>query len=422
MRYENKRWHREDNFFVNQSTSFDLSNVRVLHNGVDTVKELFQCTIKPDLLANLDHVFNDSFERIYTVGGYSWLVSKSSKNTGYQYILRNNDVGLVVLLKSFYLDADLHGSHMKIEGSPHLIDSMTPEQYSEFTQKIAQLFGHQVLPIGCAVHLAVDVKNWRPDSNFEYALVTRSKRRMAFAGISNASYDVAEVASIYGDRQTFTFGSASSVQLSVYDKVTEAIKRDKIDYWESKWRQIPAVDDFMESEYKAGDQVTRIEGRLHHSVIQQFCNGTVGADGKNITIYNFADCAEHLTALWHYVLNNFRLHHSSTYVHPFWQLLEEDVQFFKPSPGFHYKRAQKNPDNENVKRKIAIWLGNTIRLYARRNFKTEYIVGLLSQASLDDEIGYYLGLPFTDKDLLHSALMDFVDKKREVLILQGIAA
>ncbi len=422
MRYENKRWHREDNFFVNSVTSYDLSNVRVLHNGVDTVKELYQCCIKPELLVNLEYAFNESFERIYSSGGYNWLVSKSSKTTGYQYILRNNDVGLVVLLKSFYIDADLHGSHMKIEGSPHLINSMTPEQYSAFTMEIARLFGHQVQAIGCAVHLAVDLKGWKPDTNFEYALVTRSKRRMAFAGISNATYDMAECSAIYGDRQTFTFGAASSVQFSVYDKVTEAIKSDKIDYWENQWLQIPAANDFMETEYKPGDQVTRIEGRLHHSVIQQFCNGTFDDKGKNIVINSFADCSEHLTALWHYVLNNFRLHHSTSYVHPLWQLLEEDLFFFKPAPDFHYKRAQKKPDNDNVKRKIAIWLGNTIRLYARRNFKTEYIVGLLSQASLDDEIGYYLGLPFTDKDLLHSALMDFVDKKREVLILQGIAA
>lgn len=421
MRYENKRWHRDGQHFINTKQSFNLSQIRVIHTGVDTVKELYQCLLKKNVLEDIKALY-DSGEQTIRIDGYPWLVSKSSKKAGYQWILRNNDIGLVVLLKSFYLEEDLHGSHIKIEGSPHLINGMTPAEYSALTLKVAHTFANQILSIGCAAHLAVDLKNWKPDQNFEYALVTRAKRKMSFSGISQADFNMSETASIYGDRQTFTFGSASSVQLCVYDKVSEIIKSDKVDYWEKQWKKTPSVNDVFESEYSRGDQVTRIEGRLHHSVVQQFCNATKDENGDFIQITNFSDLSNHLTALWRYILNNFRLHHSTTYVHPLWQLLEEDVQFFKPAPDLIYKRGQKTP-NDNTKRKVAIWLGNTIRLYSRKRFKRDFVIERILKSGFDEELMDYFGLfGYEGRYLLPDVIHEFVHQKIDRLELEGIAA
>lgn len=219
MRYESKTWYRSNNHFFTEQHKYYLGDTRILHSGVDTVKELFTCLLKPEILEKIQSCYENTFDSLIKVGDCDFLISKSSSKSGYQWILRNADMGVVVLLKSFYCDADLHGSHIKIEGSPHLILSLSPAEYSAYTMKIASLFATQLAFKGCAVHLAVDLKNWKPEADFEHHLVTRSKRKMSFSGISKAEFSLAEISAIYGDRETFTFGSASSVQLCVYDKI-----------------------------------------------------------------------------------------------------------------------------------------------------------------------------------------------------------
>lgn len=438
MRYENKKWHRTGNHFQNTKASMNLENIRVLHIGVDTVKELFKCVLNKDVLTQIQTAYDSDFDRLITLGGLDWLITRSAKTSGYQWILRNAHEGLTVLLKSFYAEPDIHASHVKIEASPQLIGSYRYADFSAYLIKIARIFADQVTACGCAVHLAVDVKGWEVPPDFEYSLVTRAKRKMQFSGVSQMTVDMAEVAAIYGDRQTYTFGSASSVQLCVYDKVTEAIKSDKIGYWEHQWRKIPSVQDVLKPEYQEGDKVVRIEGRLHHSVIQQFCNGTVvkpevkNAKGEVVKpaeylqINNFSELSKYLNQLWRYILNNFRLHYSSSYVHPLWQLLEEDIDFSDNDCGYDvfydFKRAQK-PPSDNVKRKMGIWLGNTIRLYSRKRFKTSVIVDSILKTGLDQELIHYFGLwDYEDKQHLHAVLTDFVSNKKRILTLQGIAA
>ena len=60
MRYENKFWHREGNRFYNQSSSIDLSGLRYLHCGVDTVKQLYNCLLKQDVLAYIASEYESS--------------------------------------------------------------------------------------------------------------------------------------------------------------------------------------------------------------------------------------------------------------------------------------------------------------------------------------------------------------------------
>ena len=428
MRYENKFWNRIGNRFFNESKSFDLSALKYLHCGVDTIKQLFNCLLNQEVLKVIQSAY-DSSDRYLTLNGIDWLLTRSSKASGYQYILKNLDLGFVVLLKSFYAEEDLSGSHIKIECTPQLIAQHTPQSLTAEIHAIASHFGYQLVPVGVSCHIAVDVKGFQVPVDLEARLVAKAKRQYKFNSISNAQLDLNETAVIYGAGQSYTFGSAGALQFCIYDKTAEAIKSDKLDFWQAVWSKVPAADfdgDFSNldsmSEYSSVDTVHRIEARFHHSVINQFCWGTKGADGRSISIKTYADLAPHLTALWQYALNNFRLQHSTSYIDPVWQYLIEDIQFFCPSPALLYRREQK-PPSQNTRRNVAFWLGNQIRLYARKRYDPHFVVAKLMSCGLEAELSDYFSVRlFGEADLLQEVLYDFVAEKMRLLILDGVAA
>lgn len=428
MRYENKFWHRDGHRFFNQTASVDLSGLCYLHTGVDTIKQLYNCLIRHDVLCAIQQAY-DGGDNVFSWGGFDWLITRSSKASGYQFILKNLDAGFVVLLKSFYADADLSASHLKIECTPQLIAEHTPESLTAEIDRIASLFCVQLVHAGVSVHIAVDVKGFVVPADFEARLVAKAKRQYKFNSISNAQLELNETAVIYGAGQSYTFGSAGSLQFCVYDKVAEALKSDKIDFWESIWSQVPASDfdgDFSNpaaaSEYQVGDTVHRIEARFHHSVINQFCWGTKLPDGKLLSIKNYSELAPHLTALWQYSLNNFRLQYSSSYIDPFWQALIEDIQFYCPAPALPYRREQK-PPSDSSRRNVAFWLGNQIKLYSRKRFNPEYVVSRLLSSGLEADLAHYFGVLFYgNSDVLYDVLLDFVSEKMRLHLLNGVAA
>ena len=427
MRYENKFWHREGNRFFNQSSSVDLSELKYLHCGVDTIKQLYNCLIKPDVLRHIQAEYETSAQFLF-INGKDWLITRSSKASGYQFILKNLDMGFVVLLKSFYADDNLSGSHLKIECTPQLIAEHSPQSLTWLINEIASDFCYQLVPVGVSCHIAVDVKGLKLPLDLESRLVAKAKRQFKFNSISNAQFNLNETAVIYGNGQSYTFGSAGALQFCIYDKTAEAIKSDKIDFWEGIWSQVPAADfdgDFSKpniSEYANTDTVHRIEARFHHSVINQFCYGTKGHDGQNIKIKTYVELSEHLTALWQYALNNFRLQHSTSYIDPVWQFLIEDIQFFCPAPMLSYKREQK-PPSDNSNRNVAFWLGNQIKLYSRKRFNVSYVVSKLLMSGLEAELANYFNILFYgNSDVLYSVLHEFVSKKMQLHLLNGVAA
>ncbi|MDO3383855.1 hypothetical protein [Gilvimarinus algae] len=428
MRYENKRWHREGSVFMMENKTVDLSGLRYLHSGVDTVKQLYNCLIRPDVLQDLQTAYEGS-DQFFTVGGIDWLITRSSKASGYQFILKNLDIGFVVLLKSFYAEADLSASHLKIEVTPQTISEYSPEALTAEIDRIAALFCVQLVHAGVSVHIATDVKGLVIPSDFEARLVAKAKRQYKFNSISNAQIALNETAVIYGSGQSYTFGSAGALQFCVYDKTAEAIKSDKIGFWEGVWGKVPRADfdgDFSEgnpiSEYEQGDTVHRIEARFHHSVINQFSWGTKDAEGRSVSIKNYSDLVPHLTALWQYALNNFRLQHSTSYIDPLWQSLIEDVQYFCPSPDLLYKRAHK-PPSECSRRNVAFWLGNQIKLYSRGRFKPEYVVSRLLESGLQADLAHYFNVKlYGESEALYSVLLEFVKDKMQTHLLSGVAA
>jgi hypothetical protein len=428
MRYENKFWNRVGSKFINQNTTVDLANLKYLHCGVDTIKQLFNCIIRSSVLEKVKQAYEGSAQYL-TVKDTDWLITRSSKSSGYQYILKNLDLGVVVLLKSFYAEEDLSGSHLKIECTPQLIAQHSPQSLTDYLFEIANLFCVQVVPCGVACHIAVDVKGFEVPTDLESRLVAKAKRQYKFNSISNAQLDLNETAVIYGAGQSYTFGSAGALQFCIYDKTAEAIKSDKLDFWRSVWSRVPASDfdgDFSNtadmSEYSEIDTVHRIEARFHHSVINQFCWGTKDHSGKQLEIKTFEDLAPHLTALWRYSLNNFRLQYSTSYIDPVWQALIEDIEFFCPMPNIDYKRSPK-PPSQNTRRNVAFWLGNQIRLYARKRYTPEYVVSRLMNSGLEAELADYFSVRmFGENDLLVDVLYDFVSEKMRVLWLSGVAA
>lgn len=417
--YESRFWDRSGNVFQMPKAQIDLSDVRVLHAGVDTVKQLYKCSLRLERLGEIEALESGS---VLNAGGQDWKVSRSGKKAGYQYILSNQDIGFVVLLKSFYAEAERHASHLKIEVSPWVIKQHSAETLTKRIDEIARIFAVELAPAGIAVHVAVDVKNLNIANDFENRFVARSKKSTKFSGISDLQFDLSEASVVYGDRQTMTWGSAGGLQFSIYDKVTEAIKSDKIDFWEGIWRDMPSVGDPFESEYQPGDSVRRIEARFHHSVIQQFANGTLDNEGNPIRLRDYSDVALHLTALWRYALDVYRLQHSHRYIDPLWQLLIEDVRIYHPAPALIYRR-ERAPSTPNIRRNVAMWLGNVARVGARRRLLPDHLAKNVLASGLESELADYFGLTvFGSDNAVLLALTDFFQRRMGDHILSGVAA
>ncbi|MBU3068778.1 hypothetical protein KOI40_03045 [Aestuariicella sp. G3-2] len=360
--------------------------------------------------------------QVITLGDIDWQITRSSKKSGYQWILKNLDEGFVVLMKSFYAEETHNASHLKIEVTPQCIYEHTPKSLCERLRSIASIFATQLLENGIAAHLAADLKGFTVPKDFECRLVTKAKRQFRVNNISNVQVSLNEIATVYGNGQTYTFGSASSLQFCLYEKEQEAIKSDKIDFWEKVWSKVPSVDDVCTPEYQHGDRVHRFEMRFHHSVIREFCNASVNQKtGEMLVINDFEQLSEHLTALWHYALNNFRLQHSASYIDPVWQLLIEDITIYPPAPDWFYKRGKK-PPTQNSRRNVAFWLGNAIKLMARKRFTVRYAVQYILNSGLDDDLADYFGVfQFGYHDELRQCLHEFVREKMERHWLEGVA-
>lgn len=419
MRYENKFWDREGNRFSMKRDAIDLSDVRLLHVGVDTVKQLFNCVLRKD---SYDVLVNATSGDVVNFGGVDWSLSRSAKQSGYQYILKNQDIGFVILVKSFYKDAEVLGPHIKVEVSPWVIYENSPERLTDKIRFVARIFTDNPIPSGCAVHLAADVKNLQVPADFSNRFVCKARREQKFNAISHAQYEgLSEIACIYGDSQTFTYGQPGAVQFSLYDKVAEVTKRDKRSFWESVWANTPAVDDPLESEYRPGDEVRRVELRFHQSVISQFINGSE-CMADYAAHPTFERLIPHLTALWRYGLDCFRLQYSTSHIDPLWQLLIEDVAFFGREVNWMYKRAAKEP-SVNTRRNIAFFLGNFIRVAARKRLAPDFVARSVLSMGVEAEIADYFDIPLYGSDAaVFQELLFFVNKRMADLILEGVAA
>jgi hypothetical protein len=340
----------------------NLSRVRLLRCGVDTVRQLYRGLIQPQVLA--------LFEKPGTIvefAGERWHTGRVGKDSGYQYKLQNADLGFVLLVKNFNCKSDVIGPHLKIEVSPHAIDAMSPERLQERMDYYASHALTLIERNQCAVHLALDLQGWQPPTDLVARMHCRARTHRDISGINEISW--ATKASVYGRGETFMFGSAGGIQLSIYNKTEQARATDKLDFWEGIWKRRDSFDDNDPQNYDPAQDVWRVELRYHHSIVQQFASGSVDlATGNAIETDSYAAFAGHLDGLWRYGLGQFKLLARPGYFDPLWTLIRDDVRVDLPVDSLvdstEYKRQHKTARGFSGKN-VELFLGNFVSLLAR---------------------------------------------------------
>ena len=401
-----KRWERysiesliEDRedprgrLFLSPKGQRNLSNIKLLHSGVDTVRQLYAGKPCMHLFDRIIETYRDGRGATIDLFGTTWIVGAGNTNSGFRYRLQNNELGVIVLFYARHTKAEDIGTHLKIELSPHFIHERSTADIQTYLDSIAKELLAHVEPMGCAVHLALDVQGWKPPKDFMDRFVTRSKKVTKIDGIDDFSFNHGTIATTYGNAETFMFGTASALQCCIYNKTKEAHARDKIHFWESIWNTASS-DDPTVSDYDPDRDVWRIEMRFHQSVLREFAQGVpCNVDtGECLDMEHgfkrFIYTVPHLTGLWRTAMGKYRLDHSRNLIDSAWQLLQEDARFYDHEPHFLYKRARKAPGLGNEKN-VALVVGNLISLYARQGFTTQQAMNGLTRCGAWDDIANY---------------------------------
>ncbi len=340
----------------------DLSKVRLLRCGVDTVRQLYRGLIRPHIMALFEVPGS-----IVDFAGQRWHSGRVGRDSGYQYKLQNADLGLILLIKNFNAKLESAGPHLKIEVSPHAIDNLSPERLQARLDYYAEHILSNVEINQCAVHLALDLQGWTPPTDLVARMHCRARTHRDISGINEVTW--ATKSSVYGRGETSMFGSANGVQLCIYNKTEQARATDKLDYWESVWKRRDSFDDNDPDNYDPNQDVWRIELRYHHSIIQQFASGSVDLQsGSVIDTSSFAAFSGHLDGLWRYGLSQFKLLCRPGYFEPFWTLIREDVKVDIEADSLlddtEYKRYYKTSRGFSGKN-VELFLGNFVSLLAR---------------------------------------------------------
>ncbi|WP_312381136.1 hypothetical protein [Stutzerimonas balearica] len=355
---------RNGRLFVDPGTAafVDLSKVRLLRCGVDTVRQLYRGLIRPEIMA--------LFEKpgaMVEFAGEIWHSGRVGRDSGYQYKLQNADLGFILLIKNFNAKLEQIGPHLKIEVSPHAIDALSPERLQERMDYYAAAVMTNRERNQCAVHLALDLQGWTPPADLTARMHCRARATRDISGIKEIQWTMESAT--YGKGQSFLFGSAGGVQLAIYNKTIQARATDKLDYWDSVWRRRDSFDAKDPDNYNPAQDVWRVELRYHHSVIQQFASGSTDVKtGQTIDTDSFAAFSAHLDGLWRYGLGQFKLLARPGYFEPIWTLIRDDIRVDVPVDSLvdetEYKRYYKTSRGFSGKN-VELFLGNFVSLLAR---------------------------------------------------------
>jgi hypothetical protein len=354
----------------------DLSGVRLLRCGVDTVRQLYKGMIRPEIMA----LFETPGVMV-DFAGQRWHSGRVGRDSGYQYKLQNADLGIILLVKNFNAKLDNIGPHLKIEVSPHAIDSLSPERLQERLDYYAGAVLTHLEINQCAVHLALDLQGWTPPTDLVARMHCKARTHRDISGINQISW--ASKSSVYGRGETSMFGSAGGVQLAIYNKTEQARATDKLDYWESVWKRRDSLDECDPDNYNPAQDVWRVELRYHHSIIQQFASGSLNVKtGEAIDTRSFAAFSGHLDGLWRYGLGQFKLLSRPGYFAPIWTLIRDDVRVDLPVDSLlddtEYKRYYKTSRGFSGKN-VELFLGNFVSLLARERVGAKKAFDTLQQ-------------------------------------------
>ncbi len=387
--------------FFDGTAFCDLSGVNVLHSGVDTVRQLYRGYLKTDLMERLEEKSG-----FFMLGGYEWVAGRIGRDSGYQYKLQNADLGLILLIKNFNVKASQNGPHLKIEASPHLIDEKTPYHLQGMMNALAGEILDDWQFNQSAVHIAVDLQGWEPPTDLVARMHCRSNHVRQFDSMD--SIDFASHSATYNRGQSFLFGSASGVQLAIYNKSIQAKAIDKLDYWQSIWKRQDNPFEDAPYNYDPEKPVWRIELRYHHSVIQQFAEGTT-VKGETPYFKSYAGLAPHLDGLWRYGLDSFKFLHRPGHFHPMWTILAQDVKVQTQVQSLlhesDYKRYYKTSEGFSGKN-IELLLGNAISLAARERLTVAQLLNALQTLPFWPTVENF----YQDKGMTKTDLKDHIGK------------
>jgi hypothetical protein len=175
--------------------------------------------------------------------------------------------------------------------------------------------------------------------------------------------------STYYRGETSMFGSASGLQICIYNK-TEQARDGQARLLGKVWRTTDnPFDDADQGNYDAAKPVTRIELRFHHSIVQQFSLGSLNVHtGQAIGGHTYAALVPHLDGLWRYGCEAFRLLDRPVTYNAFWTLISQDVRVSLPVVSLidhaTYKRHYKTARGFSGKN-VDLFIGNMVSLLAR---------------------------------------------------------
>lgn len=390
--------------FIGEGQQINLQGVNVLWSGVDTVRQLYQGRLRPEVLAEIVTAYEQGHGAMIRINDLDWAVM-SGRRGGFRYVLQNREYGLTMLIQNFYAEADSLGTHVKIETSPSWLYERGSQQIQDELNFWARYFLQSSEPSGVAIHLAVDFQGWQPPQDFAQRFVTRAKTVSVYNGVSDLDWQTGST--VNGRGETYTFGKANSLQSCLYDKSKEIDVSDKRAFMESIWETATNEQCFPETCYDQEQPVWRLEIRFHHRIINEIADGTEGMP----VIKSFIDAVGHLTGFWRYALRANRFEVRKGWVHPIWTKLREDVVFTHPAPQLLYKRAKKEPGCGNEKN-VSLAFGNLLSIYARNRFNPRQAWDYLKKSGLwEDLTSYYRRRDITENDLFQ-LVQDGLTKRR----------
>lgn len=387
--------------FFNSDGFTDLSSVKIHGSSVDTVRQIFTGVPRSEVIQKIDILqeARDTFVSLpFADTDQLFHFSRMGKASQYRYKFQNNDLGVTFLFCSYNNKIDVQASHLKVELSPHFINTRSVKNISEFLHGqhvgFSRFFLHDPKPNGCAIHLACDYSGFRLPDDFIFKFKTYSRTIKAYDGLNQIDLsDISDAVCTYGGKhlaKNYLIGKVTATQVCLYDKTTEAIKSDKIDYFLDQWQKQTGTP------LEKNVTVRRIELRFHQQIIREIGNG------MDQELEFFSQLVPYLTDIWRYGLkrNRLLLNENQPTIHPFWQLLMEDVQFHVPSTGLPIKRVKKN-SVEPMGRDLMQAVGLIVKQYARKNFTLKRaMANLRTFVFYPDLLDYKKSRGETESDLI----------------------
>lgn len=309
--------------------------IGVVHHGVDTIRQFYKCLINQNIFYAIERTYNiGKSGATIELYGDNWTVNYGGKKTGYRYFIQNESKTIVVHLGSYHkkMSLDSHGNHLKIELSPIIILENSFEQVQLILDNYARLFCTEFNHSGVAIHICADVQGWSPKRNFEYMLRTRAQKVYKHSGI--AEFDLYGEVVTYAKGNSFRFGSAGGIQFACYNKLKAVRdKGEREHFWLDVWKNAETDwGDKILKENKTAGHIWRLEFRFHQCVIKQFSRYLKITNKNQEEPLNFQDLVPHLTSLWQYGMNNFRLDADRNYIDHCWQYMRDDIRFYNLPP------------------------------------------------------------------------------------------